>query len=613
MGFENTREMAREAEIEKRTEEKRRELVTRSAIRAVPMNIINAIVLSIFMLGYVAPLVHGSWLIAMGAGAVIRLGAIGRARRQKRLPTESEMKLYIAFSAFVGTLWGIVPFLLSADAPAATTQAVAVVIAGMTAGSALTSAADQRVVTAYNLPAISLFSLSFILQGGLYGYLMAAFVVLFFFITRAISTTYSNTLSEAVRTNVELDEARRETEEQTTALSNLAERHEAAARSAEEQTRTNAAVLANMSHELSTPLNGVLGMSQLLMDSQISKDARQKVKRIHESGESLSRLLTDILDVSRIEAGRLPLVMDDISVEDLANWANRRYQPIADVEGLNMDIEMSGDVGRSLRGDERRIQQIMSIFMDNAFRFTDQGGVTVNLSVTSGQEESGVLRIEIRDTGAGVPESARDNLFNAFSAESMDETIRQSGTGLGLHLAHKLSGMMNGQVGYEPLDKGSVFWVEMKLKCSSRADRFADNERLDLTNRRLRILVAEADKSRQMVFLGYLKSFNCVVTCVSDGQELQVSLNSAAYDAVVIGASLEGCSSEDAAADIRGLPSTASMTPIIRFDPEQSEPIREFSGDVFVRLPVESTVLMEALRMALEGDPTAASRLQRIA
>lgn len=613
MGYDTAREQAREADISKRASEMRRELVTRSAFRAVPMNIINATILSIFMIGIVSPIIHGSWLAAMAIGSLVRLGTITRARRQKRLPSDNEMTLYIMASAFVGSLWGIAAFLIGPDAPGMTIQAVALVIAGMTAGSALTSAADQRVVTAYNLPAISLFALHFILIGTIHSYLMAGFVILFFFITRSISSAYSSTLLETVRTNVELEDARRETEEQTKALSSLAERHEAAARAAEESSKANAAVLANMSHQLSTPLNGILGMSQLLMESDVSDDHRHMVKRIHESGDQLSNLLRDVLDVSRIEAGRLALVMDDVTIEGLGNWVNRKFGSEAESKGIAFEVQLTGDVTRPLRGDAERIQQILGIFVGNAIRFTEEGGVTLTLCVSEDENDFASLRAEIRDTGVGVPDTAKGHLFNAFYSDYMDETIRQSGTGLGLHLAERLSSLMNGEVGYEGQETGSLFWMDLKLKCSSRSDRFADNESMDLTNRRLRVLVGESDNSRRAVLLGYLKALNCVVTCVKSQIEMVETLNSSAYDIVVLGITLDDATIEDAIADIRALPSTASMTPVVRLNPDQKEPVRELSQDIYVRMPIASEPLLEGLKLALNGDPNAISRLRKIA
>jgi PleD family two-component response regulator len=127
---------------------------------------------------------------------------------------------------------------------------------------------------------------------------------------------------------------------------------------------------------------------------------------------------------------------------------------------------------------------------------------------------------------------------------------------------------MDGEVGYAPVESGdgSLFWFEVRLKASQKCDKYADGEQMTFDARRLRILVGEDNAARRSVLLGYLNSFNCEVTCAGSGHEMTEALSTAAYDAVVLGLSLEDCEPEDAAADVRSLPSTAAMTPIVRLD-----------------------------------------------
>lgn len=613
MGFAETRANARAEQIAKETKRARRELVAKSALRAVPMNIINAVLLSIFMLGNAEPIAHAAWFAGVSGAALFRLGTMWRARRNERAPSDNEITAYIVFSAVLGALWGSVPMLVGADAPAIVQQACSLVIAGMVAGAVLTSAAEQRVAFSYAVPALALWGVSLAITGTVFGLLLVLMLAAFGFALRGLSQAYAQTLIEAVHTNVQLDEARRETELQSEALSSLAERHEGAARVAEEQARSNAAILANMSHELGTPLNGILGMSQILGESELDEEPRRVVSRIRSSAETLSRLVRDILDVSRIQAGRLELVIDDLTPRELGERAERFAAGMAQEKGLTFDVRYSGDCDRPLRADEARIMQILKIFLSNAVRFTESGSVTATIKLDASGGDYGNLRVEVRDTGSGVPESARDRLFDAFSNEQMDSCIREAGTGLGLHLAARLAELMDGQAGYEPAENGSIFFFELRMRLSSKADRYAENERLDLTSRRLRVLAAEADESRRSVLLGYLKSFNCVVSCAGSGREVAEALNAAAYDAVVLGLELSDCPPEDAASDIRALASTNSLTPIVRLDADLDAPMREVGGDVYVRAPVSAKPLLESLRAALASDPTAVANLRRIA
>jgi len=601
--------------VERETRATKRQLVARSALRAVPLNIVNAILLSILFIGHVDPALHAGWFMLICGATLLRLGAMWRAKREERAPSDMELNLYVVMSGIVGTGWGVTPFITGPDAPAMVNAAVAMTVAGMSAGAAMTSASEHRVVLAFTIPSLGLWAIATAMWGGWQGGVIAFMLVGFFVAMNALTRTYNATLTEAVRANAALNESRRHTEAQAAAMSRLAEHNDKAARRAEEQARANAAVLANMSHELRAPLNGVLGMAQLLEESGLDADQTAMVSRVRESGGTLARLLADVMDVSRIEAGRLELALEDVTARSLASDARKRFGPQARDRNLAFEVQVSGDADQALRADGERLMQLVSVFIGNALRFTDTGGVTAAFTTRPDMGGKSVLRLDVRDTGCGVPESAREHLFDALSAEKMDRNIREAGTGLGLHLAKRLVSLMDGEVGYRPADsgEGSVFWFEVRLKDSQKCDKYADGEQLTLDTRRLRMLVAESDPARRSVMLGYLKSFNCAVTCVPSREELLEALSAAAYDAVVQGLELSDSEPDAAAHAVRSIPSTAAVTPIVRLSADLETPVEQGVSEVLVRAPLAADPLLEALHMALEADPAAAASLRRVA
>ncbi|WP_199200590.1 ATP-binding protein [Alkalicaulis satelles] len=615
MGEQAAGASVRQDDISQRVRDARLRLIARSGLTSGPVNVLNAAVMAVFLAGGVSPLVLAAWLAAVVVVSGLRLAVLMPARKPGQALSRRMMGAFLALSFVMGSLWGVTPWMVGEGASAFALTAAIVMIGGMTAGSALTSAAAPQAVLAYNAPAMLISASYMAYQGGLYGYLFAGLMVLFLVVTCKLARGFSATLTDAVRSNFELEEVRRQTEAQASAMMRLAEHNDLAARRAEDQARANAAVLANMSHELRTPLNGVLGMAHLLEEAGLEGEPARMAKRVRESGQSLACMLSDVVDVARIEAGRLELNLEDVTAAALAEKTRRMFEPQAALKGLRLDVELEGESSRALRADEGRVFQMTRIFVANAIRFTEEGSIKVTLRTQLDNAGAARLHVIVRDTGSGVPESARPRLFDSLTQDVVDPSIREHGTGLGLHLTKRLAGLMQGRVGYEPgpADEGSVFWFDITLPVSVKADRYADGETLSLTLRRLRMLVAESDPARRSVLLGYLKSFNCAVTCVGSSPELVSALGAAAYDAVVVGLAIEDCEPEEAADDVRSLPSTASMTPVVRLVHDLDEPVRQIANETQVRAPVSADHLKSALEQALAGDVAAAASLRRIA
>ncbi|MFC4724720.1 ATP-binding protein [Glycocaulis abyssi] len=612
MGFAEARAIAREQETAQRVREAARLLITSSAKQAVPMNIIGAAGVGAMLYGSAPLPLLAAWVAAMVVASVLRLLSLNRARKSGTVPTPGQMTSYMICTGFVGMLWGGAGFLLPSDAPIGALLAVAVMISGMSAGAAMTSAAEPRVVLAYNVPCLSLAALWYASFASVTGFVLAGMTLLFFLVTTRLAATYRQSLVETVEANADLEEARQDAEAQREALARLAERHEAAAGAAEGEARHKAAMLANMSHELGAPLNSILAQTQMLQDIALPADARRMVARVAESGDALAALVAEILDVSRIEAGSFELRLDDFPAERLRERLERFGTKRAAPKGLDFRVEMNIDEKLNLRGDQDRLVQMAEIFVANAVRFTQAGEVCVTFSASEpGDDGTSRLRIAVSDTGRGVREAHRAGLFDVFAEEAAKPGSGGS-TGLSLHLAKRIAAMMGGEVGYTPGNPGSIFWYEVPVRTANRPGRIGD-ERLAFANRRLRMLVCEADPARRAVLLGYLKSFNCVVSCATSISEMLEGLGASAYDCIILGMNLGNIEPEDALQDIRMLASTASLTPIVRLAPGLQTPVQRAGGEVLVRAPVTSEPLLQALEEALAEDPSAIAYLRRTA